>query len=97
MQFPSIPIVLALSSLATTITASVINRQDVKNGSTESAPNPIAQQYPFSITGTFNGTMSVLNIPYSLARSIIPAEYRILKDAYQSLIPGYPRGSYPVS
>ena len=97
MYFPALYVLLVVFSCASFITASVTTRQDVKNGSTESAPNPIGQQYPFSITGTINGTLSVLPIPYSLARSIIPAKYRILKGAYRSLIPGFPHDSYPVS
>lgn len=90
-------VLIAFSSVASTISASIIARQDVKNTSTESAPNPIAQQYPFLVTGTINGTLTILPIPYSLARSIIPTKYKILKHAYQSLMPEFPRDSYPVS
>jgi len=97
MYLPVISTLVAFLSIASTVLATVITRQDVKNGSVESGPNPIGQQYPFSATGTINGTLSILPIPYSLARSIVPKKYGILKHAYQSLIPGFPRESYPVS
>ena len=71
-------------------------RQDAKNTSVDSAPNPIADDYPTSVTGTSNGTITVVPISYSLARSIIPAEYGILTAAYKSLLPGFPADSYPV-
>jgi len=65
--------------------------------SSQSSPNPIADQYPLSITGTINATIAVIPIPYSLARSIIPSQWGILKNAYQSLLPGFPTDKYPVS
>jgi hypothetical protein len=63
----------------------------------ESSPNPIASLYPDAITGTLNSTIAVVPIPYTLARSIIPAQYGILKKAYLSLLPGFPEDKYPVS
>jgi hypothetical protein len=60
-----------------------------------SQPNPIASQYPGNITGTVNATLVLLPIPFSLARSIIPAKYAILKDAYRSLLPNFPEDQYP--
>jgi len=38
----------------------------------------------------------VVPIPYDLARSLVPAQYGILKGAYESLLPGFPEGFYPV-
>lgn len=62
----------------------------------ESSPNPVAAMYPDQITGTINSTLSVVPIPYELARSIIPSQYKILTRAYQSLLPGFPKDKYPV-
>jgi hypothetical protein len=63
----------------------------------ESSPNPIGTVYPTSVTGTINGTIAVVPIPYHLARSLIPSKYGILKEAYKSLLPGFPTDKYPVS
>lgn len=65
--------------------------------SVDSAPNPIGTLYPTSVTGTINGTIAVVPIPYSLARAIIPSQYGILKKAYKSALPGFPPNMYPVS
>jgi hypothetical protein len=65
--------------------------------SKESSPNPIASIYPTTPTGTVNGTLAIVPIPYQLAREIIPARYRVLNGAYKSLLPGFPAGKYPVS
>lgn len=48
------------------------------------------------VTGTINGTMVVVPIPYSLARSIIPAQWGIITAAYESLLPDFPKNHYPV-
>ncbi|RDL34585.1 uncharacterized protein BP5553_07713 [Venustampulla echinocandica] len=61
----------------------------------DSAPNPIGSQYPNNVTGTLNQTISIVPIPFALARSIIPAQYGILTAAYKSLLPGFPANSYP--
>ncbi|KAF2667558.1 hypothetical protein BT63DRAFT_295021 [Microthyrium microscopicum] len=61
----------------------------------QSQPNPIWDVYPGNITGTINSTIAILPIPYSLARSIIPAKYTILKNAYQSLLPHLAHDMYP--
>jgi hypothetical protein len=65
--------------------------------STESSPNPIASQYPNDVTGTLNGTIAVVPIPYGIARQVIPSKYNILTAAYESLLPGFPANSYPAS
>jgi hypothetical protein len=57
--------------------------------------NPIASQYPANITGTVNATLVLLPIPFAVARSIIPAKYAILKDAYRSLLPNFREDQYP--
>jgi hypothetical protein len=62
----------------------------------QSQPNPIASQYPNSATGTINGTVAIIPIPYAQARSIVPSQYPILKKAYEKLMPGL-NGMYPVS
>ena len=63
---------------------------------TESQPNPIAQQYPNNVTGTVNGTVIVLPIPYSIARSAVPAQYPILTKQYQKWLPWLGQDMYPV-
>ncbi|KAF1922993.1 uncharacterized protein M421DRAFT_333469 [Didymella exigua CBS 183.55] len=62
---------------------------------THDLPNPIAHLYPGNATGTLNGTISVLPIPLTLARQLIPAQYTILTSAYQSLLPSFPPDMYP--
>ncbi|KAH8594816.1 hypothetical protein B0O99DRAFT_496951, partial [Bisporella sp. PMI_857] len=59
--------------------------------SVESAPNPIASLYPYSVTGTLNGTLTVLPIPLALARSIIPAKFAILTKAINAALPFFPK------
>src|SRR5277367_4909737 len=66
------------------------------SSSSESEPNPIASLYPNSVTGTINGTIAVVPIPFELARSIVPPQYGILKGAYESLLPQFPPDIYPV-
>ena len=63
----------------------------------QSSPNPIAAAYPQNVTGTLNGTVIVVPIPFSVARSVIPAQYNIITQAYKNLLPGFPEDSYPVS
>ncbi|KAF2494729.1 hypothetical protein BU16DRAFT_511291 [Lophium mytilinum] len=62
----------------------------------KSQPNPLAKQYfDRRITGTINGTLAVLPIPLSLARSIIPSKYTILTSAIQAELPDFPLDKYP--
>ncbi len=70
---------------------------DLIRARSDSSPNPIASLYPNNVTGTINGTIAVVPISYKLARSIIPAQYGILKEVYESQLPGFPRDSYPVT
>ncbi|KAJ4988324.1 hypothetical protein SVAN01_06259 [Stagonosporopsis vannaccii] len=58
-------------------------------------PNPIAHLHPTNATGTLNGTVALLPIPLSLARTLIPAQYRILTAAYRALLPALPADTYP--
>lgn len=62
---------------------------------TQSQPNPIAAQYPNEVTGAINGTFSVIPIPYAQARSLVPAQFKILTKAYETLMPEL-NGAYPV-
>jgi hypothetical protein len=62
----------------------------------ESSPNPIASEYPGNVTGTINGTIAVVPIPYEEARRIIPSYYGILTHQYESILPGFPAGKYPL-
>ena len=63
-----------------------------------SQPNPIANEYkaPNIGTGTSNGTLAVIPIRYDLARSLIPAQYPILKNVYPQLFPNLGPDMYPV-
>jgi len=90
MKFVTLTCLLFAIGLATAIPT------QVRDVGSESSPNPIAALYPNNVTGTINSTIAVVPIPYHLARSIIPAKYRILKTAYESLLPGFPKDSYPV-
>ncbi|KFX90932.1 hypothetical protein V490_06193 [Pseudogymnoascus sp. VKM F-3557] len=62
----------------------------------DSLPNPIGTLYPDAVTGTINGTIAVVPIPYSLARELIPSQYGILKKAYKAALPGFPHDMYPL-
>jgi hypothetical protein len=97
MQFLAFMLMCLLGSIATAIpttTNTVIERTETS--SSESSPNPIASLYPYNVTGTINSTLSVVPIPYKLARSIIPSQYGILTKAYEELLHGFPPDSYPV-
>ena len=63
---------------------------------TESQPNPIAQQFPNQSTGTVNGTVIVLPIPYSIARAAVPAQYPILTKQFKGWLPGLGQDIYPL-
>jgi len=58
-----------------------------------SQPNPIADQYPNSITGTVNGTLVLIPMSLEAVRQIIP--HPILVDAYRTILPGFPKDKYP--
>ena len=60
-----------------------------------SAANPLANRKNY-ITGTTNGTTIVLPIALSAARSIIPADYKILKDQYKAWLPSLGANQYPM-
>lgn len=70
-------------------------------GRTRCQPNPIANDYPSpdfgTGTGTVNGTIAIIPIDYAVARSIVPAQFPILKKAYRKLFPALPADKYPVS
>lgn len=69
--------------------------QDASHCKTHDLPNPIAHLYPTNATGTLNGTLSILPIPLTLARTLIPTQYTILTAAYTSLLPTFPADMYP--
>lgn len=89
--------VFHVTALATLVLSSVllsIAAQDTCT--TTSQPNPIAQQYADTPTGTLNTTMAIVPIPLDTARRIVPAQHAILEDAYRALMPDFPEGMYPV-
>lgn len=90
--FPLFPIFVHVFGLPSSSTSIIENR----DSGSESSPNPIASLYPNDVSGTINSTIFLVPIPYELARSIIPPQFGILKEAYLSLLPGFPDTSYPV-
>ncbi|PBP23979.1 hypothetical protein BUE80_DR005184 [Diplocarpon rosae] len=60
------------------------------------SPNPIREAYPNNITGTFNGTLAIIPIDLELARSIIPAEWKINQKAWMALLPHFSVTKYPL-
>ena len=67
------------------------------NCTTESQPNPIAALYPNNVTGTANGTLAILPIPYAEARSVIPSQYSILNDTIKAVLgKEWPSDMFPV-
>ncbi|KAI7777257.1 hypothetical protein LA080_003846 [Diaporthe eres] len=89
--------VFHVTALATLLLSSVllsIAAQDTCT--TSSQPNPIAQQYADTPTGTLNTTMAIVPIPLDTARRIVPAQHAILEGAYKALMPDFPAGMYPV-
>ncbi|KAG6355914.1 hypothetical protein INS49_015298 [Diaporthe citri] len=89
--------VFHVTALATLLLSSVllsIAAQDTCT--TASQPNPIAQQYADTPTGTLNTTMAIVPIPLDTARRIVPAQHAILEGAYRALMPDFPADMYPV-
>lgn len=86
-----------ITAVATMLLSSLLWRIVAQDAcTTSSQPNPIAQQYPETPSGTFNATLAILPIPMDTARKIIPAQYAILEGAYRELLPSFPEGMYPV-
>jgi hypothetical protein len=96
MHLVTFPLISLLFSLASSFSIPNFIQGHLLSARSESSPNPIATQYPNNVTGTINGTIAVVPIPYKLARSIIPAQYNILRKAYECQLFGLPRDSYPV-
>ena len=88
------------SSTSILILASVLpflGRTQSDSCTTESQPNPIAAQYPNKTTGTVNGTLAILPIPYAEARSVIPPQYGILNDTIKVVLgKDWPAHMFPV-
>ncbi|KAK6954647.1 hypothetical protein Daesc_004614 [Daldinia eschscholtzii] len=59
-------------------------------------PNQHAQQYPTLVSGNLNGTTLIVPIPLDTARQAIPNGYRIIEEAYRTLLPTFPDGMYPM-
>lgn len=86
-----------ITAVATMLLSSLLWRIVAQDAcTTSSQPNPIAQQYPNTPSGTFNATLAILPIPIDTARKLIPAQYAILEGAYRELLPSFPEGMYPV-
>ena len=61
----------------------------------QSLPNPLTTRKNF-ITGTINGSVIVLPIPYTTARSLVPAQYPILRKQIRAWLPSLPANQYPL-
>ncbi|KAF3771070.1 hypothetical protein M406DRAFT_320628 [Cryphonectria parasitica EP155] len=85
------------AAAATLLLSSLLVATAAQDACTSSSqPNPIAQQYADSVTGTLNTTLAIVPIPLDTARKLIPAQYAILEDAYHDLLPSFPADMYPV-
>ena len=82
---------------AITTFAGITCSQSTNGGTclTQTISNPIYQRFPYNVTGVINTTIALIPIPYSQARAMIPSNYDILTDAYQSLLPFFPKDTYP--
>lgn len=72
-----------------------IKADDILSCQSQSQPNPIASEYPQKTTGTINGTTAVVMVPFSVARSVIPAQYGIVTTAIKEHFPDLPSDMYP--
>ncbi|KAL8997217.1 MAG: hypothetical protein Q9188_006382, partial [Gyalolechia gomerana] len=59
-------------------------------------PNPLARTFPYNVTGTINGTTSVLLVPIPYAQSLLPTRFSksILTHAYTRF--NIPPSAYPI-
>jgi hypothetical protein len=97
MQLLTLWPILLLFSRANSFTIPTLFRKYILSARSDSSPNSIATLYPNNVTGTINGTIAVVQISYKLAWSIIPPQYGILKETYESLLTDFPCDSYPVT
>jgi len=87
-------IALALTSLLGTVsTLSTVNQCK-----TVDQPNPIAELYPYNVTGVLNSTLAVIPVPFALARNLLNSiGLTILESAVEAVLPvSFPKDSYPV-
>lgn len=96
MHFITLALTSLLFSLTSSLSVPTFTQPHFLSARSDSSPNPIATLYPNNVTGTINGTIAIVPISYQLARSIIPAKYGILREAYENQLPGFPGDSYPV-
>ena len=83
--------------LATLLMAAlVLGQAQVDECLTQTMENPIWQQYPDNVTAMMNATIALIPVPYTLARSNIPAQYSILSAGYKTLLPNLPDDTYPM-
>jgi len=62
---------------------------------TQTAYNPIADNYPFNITGVANGTLSLIPLHSDIAKSFLPQGFGFVSDASQRQN-GWRTGSIPL-
>jgi len=95
-QFSFFAAALSAFSLINATPISLEERQINSTVVSESAENPIGESFPGNITGTLNGTIIVVPIAYSLARTLIPEKFNILTKAYQEILSDLPKDQYPL-
>lgn len=86
-------VLLAAAALAATLATRRAGAKCVP----QTSANPIWKDHFTGVTGVINGTIAVLPIPYTLARSIVPQQYGIL-TGYKALLEpaGWPEDTYPL-
>lgn len=70
--------------------------QATQTCTTSDAGNTIASNFLNDVSGAVNATYAIVPIDYSLARSIIPSEYKILDSQIKKALPTLPEGTFPV-
>ena len=94
MGFKSLFLICMIGLLFSTYSSAILHLQAPQSNCTTCAPNPIASIYPNNITGTINSTTSVIIVPLSYARSLLPSHLVILPHAYTRF--SIPATHYPL-
>ena len=63
---------------------------------TQTAYNPIYEDYTMSPTGVMNGTFSLAFIPRDVADSLLPEGYTFLDDNYREAVEQWSEDVFPV-
>lgn len=93
MGFKSL-LICVICFLFSPCSSSTLQPRAPQSNCTTCAPNPIASIYPKNVTGTINGTTSVIIVPLSYARSLLPSHLAPLPHAYTRF--SIPATHYPL-